>query len=195
MTTITVYKYHLVRTKKELAKAQIEYSIAGWTKKTCVLDVVPDAKGSIQKAAIIAQHVAADVPVKKVDYVRPLLGVLLAGGTAYTFIPAVHYASIGGFYLFSGIAKFAVFFVGVGVVYALIINRDFGEMTRFARRQLPKGAAESERTFQTRKRLGRQLGWMPGCGQALLLVLLVTVLAVAGYAYSSMGVLNWNVLP
>jgi len=189
MTELRIYKHNVTRTKQELKRAGIGFSVAGWTKRTCILEVQPDR---IKRAITIAHQVGANVPTRHwLDAGYLLVLGIGAIGLAYNLIPAVHGASVGGFFLFSGIGKFALLVV-VGIVSALIFLKDAREMTRIALKQCPIQPWESEGAFKARKRRGKAFGWMPGCAWWFLLLFIIATIGGMGYVYYGMGLLGWQ---
>lgn len=195
MTELRVYKHNVTKTKRELQRAGIGFSVAGWTKRTCILDVQPDKDGSIKRAITIAHAVGANVPTRRwLDAGYLLIVIVGVIGLAYNMIPSVHYASAGGFFLFSGIGKFGIM-IGAGIASALIFWKDMGEMTRIALKQLPIQTWEGEGAFKSRKRRGKAFGWMPGCAWWFVLLFIIGTLVFAGYIYNGLGLLGWTVQP
>lgn len=192
MTELRVYKHNVTKTKRELQRAGIGFSVAGWTKRTCILDVQPDKDGSIKRAITIAHAVGANVPTRHwLDAGYLLVMGIGAIGLAYNLIPAIHGASVGGFFLFSGIGKFGIL-VGAGIISALIFRKDAREMMRVALKQLPIQTWEGEGAFKSRKRRGKLFGWMPGCAWWFLLLFIVVTIGGMGYVYYDMGLLGWQ---
>ncbi len=195
MTELRIYKHNVTRTKQELKRAGISFSVAGWTKRTCILEVQPDRDGSIKRAITIAHQVGANVPPRHwLDAGYLLVLGIGAIGLAYNLIPAVHFASVGGFFPFSGIGKFALI-VLAGTVSALIFLKDAREMMRVALKQVPIQPWEGEGAFKARKRRGKLFGWMPGCAWWFLLLFIVVTIGGMGYIYYGMGLLGWTVQP
>lgn len=195
MTELRIYKHNVTKTKRELKRAGIGFSVTGWTKRTCILNVQPDKDGSIKQAITIAHQVGANVPRHHwLDAGYLLIVIVGVVGLAYNLIPSVHYANAGGFFLFSGVGKFALI-VFVGIASALIFLKDAREMMRIALKQLPIQTWEPEAAFKGRKRRGKAFGWIPGCAWWFMLLFIVVTIAGMGYVYYGLGLLGWAVQP